>query len=144
MSTDLGYPPPVTMVGSGTRAADATGVLVTIAGGSNQPAPGSTTQNPAGGSPSEESGRKYASTVVSISPTTIAHTAADTTCTVTGTNFSTNSRVLYGGAFMTTTYVSPTSLTFTLPVVARTTTGVVTVGAQTGSLVTNTVNFTYT
>lgn len=145
MSTDREYTPPTTQVGSGTRAFDASGTTVNIAGGSNQPDPGSATVAAASGSPTEESGLKYVSTVVSLSPNTLANTVTpDPVCTVTGTLFGPNTRVVYGGSLMPTTYVSATSLTFILPAIARVTTGVVAVGVQSGARLSPTVNFTWT
>jgi len=55
-------------------------------------------------------------TLASISPTTAVHGAANTTVTLTGTNFNTTySEVLVNGEVFPRTFVSATSMTIVLP-----------------------------
>jgi hypothetical protein len=55
-------------------------------------------------------------TLASISPTTAVHGAANTTVTLTGTNFHTTySEVIVNGAVFPRTFVSATSMTIVLP-----------------------------
>lgn len=62
-------------------------------------------------------------TLVSISPNAVKAGSADTTITVTGTNFASGSTVKLGSNNLTTTYVSSTQLTATVPAASLTSMG---------------------
>ena len=66
-------------------------------------------------------------TLTNISPTSILAGSAAFTLTVTGTGFANNATVLWGGASQTTTYISATQLSITVPASAVTTAGTVNV-----------------
>jgi hypothetical protein len=66
-------------------------------------------------------------TLTSISPTSAVHGSAALTLTVTGSNFNTQSKVLWNGSFLLTTYVSATSLKATVSATQLLTAGTATV-----------------
>lgn len=55
-------------------------------------------------------------TVASLAPATAVHGAADATCTLTGTGYTTSTVVLLDGVPATTTYISATSVSCVVPV----------------------------
>ena len=86
-----------------------------------------------------------APTLSSITPTSVTAGGAGFTLTATGTNFQSNSVINWNGASLTTTFVSATSLTASVPAANITTAGtalitVATPGATTSSSVNLTIN----
>jgi hypothetical protein len=146
MSNIYSYGPPVTVVGSGTRAASAVGEVENGGsdGGSPQVPPGNAATNaPAGGSPSYESGAGSTVTLASIAPTTIVHGGAPFTLTATGTNFNPRSVIVFNGVIQATTFVSATSITASIDK-TNAVAGTVQVAVQDGAFVTPTKPFIYT
>jgi hypothetical protein len=119
------YGNPTTVSGNpanGGSPAVNTGVVVSIAGGSNHVPPTNTAAVVVvGGSPSEEMGALYLPTLASISPTTVVHGVANAVVTCTGTNFFAaatgrpGTTVMYGNDQLATTFVSATSVTAIFP-----------------------------
>jgi len=85
-------------------------------------------------------------TLASISPTTAVHGAANTTVTLTGTNFNTNSsEVLVNGNVFPRTFVSATSMTIVLPTLTVPAAGVWTIQVRNqGVFTTASKSFTFT
>jgi hypothetical protein len=86
-------------------------------------------------------------TLSSISPTSATHGSAAVMLTVTGTNFNAKSTILWKGTALTTTYVSATQLTASVPAANLTTVGTAAVtvfnptpGGGTSTAVTFTIN----
>lgn len=55
-------------------------------------------------------------TITTLTPATAVHAAADVTCTLTGTGYTTATVILFDGVPVPTTYVSATSMTCVVPV----------------------------
>lgn len=83
-------------------------------------------------------------TTTSISPTGAVHGDSNATLTVNGTNFTANTRVVFNGAQLTTTFVNSTQVTCTAPIAAQAAAGAVQVGVRNGERYSNTQTFTFT
>jgi hypothetical protein len=81
-------------------------------------------------------------TLLSISPTSKVAGTGAFTLTVTGTNFISGSAIRWNGANLTTTYVSATQLTATVPAANIAAAGTAAITIATGAAVSNALSFT--
>jgi IPT/TIG domain-containing protein len=84
-------------------------------------------------------------TISSLSPSTIAHGAADTTVTVTGTNYIQGAAAFSGATQLATTYLSATSLSAVIPAALLASAGTLAITIQNpDSRASSSSNFTVT
>lgn len=82
-------------------------------------------------------------TLASLAPNTVAHGVANAVVTATGTLFTAQSKIVYGGVDLATTFTNATTISATFPH-STAVAGTVPIRVRTGELYSGTVNFTYT